>query len=87
MSEVMIPAFAAVDVEAHLTEWALNVLVSMPAFERRVFNHLAMVDEVTALLGLIVAMKSLETSFLNLSSWSCSRMPVRFALSIVPHYL
>ena len=51
ISEVVIPAFAAVDVEAHVMEWALNVFVSLPAFERRVFNHLAVVDEVAALWG------------------------------------
>ena len=47
ISFVFSPAFAAVDVEAPQTEWALKMLVSMPAFHRTALTHLAMVEEAT----------------------------------------
>ena len=59
MSAVVTPALAAVDTEALRTEWALKIVVSTPAFPIKVFIHLAMVDDATALCGLMVAMSSL----------------------------
>lgn len=58
MSAVVTPALAAVDTEALCTEWALNTFVSMPAFPMMVFSHLAIVELVTALCGLVVAISS-----------------------------
>ena len=49
------PALVAVDTEALSTEWALKIVVSMPTFPITVFNHLALVENVTTLCGLIVA--------------------------------
>ena len=43
------PASDATDVAAPLTEWALNTLVSMPALERTVLSHLAIVEDGTGL--------------------------------------
>ena len=48
------PLLAAAVVAALLVECALNIDVSMPAFARVVFSHLAIVDEATGLCGLIV---------------------------------
>lgn len=58
MSFVVTPASAAAETEALLTEWALKISVSMPDLVNVVFNHLAMVDEVTGWYGCIVAMRS-----------------------------
>ena len=55
MSEVEIPAAAAAEEEAPLTEWALNIEVSMPEASSKDFSHLATVLEDTALCGLIIA--------------------------------
>ena len=49
----MIPAEAAVDAEAPLTECALNVVVSIPADCNVDKIHLAMEDEDTGLSGRI----------------------------------
>ena len=59
MSAAVTPALAAVDTEAQRTEWALKSVVSTPAFPMMVLSHLAIVDDVTALCGLMVAMSSL----------------------------
>ena len=53
------PALAAAEVAAPLTEWALNMLVSMPAFSIMDFSHLAKVEELTGLCGLTTAKDSL----------------------------
>ena len=55
MSEVEIPTEAAAEEEAPLTEWALNIEVSMPEASNKDFIHLATVLEDTALCGLIIA--------------------------------
>ena len=47
MSVVVPPAFAAAEVDALLTEWALKISVFTPAFLSTDVNHLAMVAEVT----------------------------------------
>ena len=44
---VVIPVAIALELEAPLTEWALRMLVSIPASLRYVFNHLAVVLLVT----------------------------------------
>ena len=54
MSAVVTPALAAVDTEALRAEWALNIVVSMPAFPMMVFSHVAIVEKVTALCFVIV---------------------------------
>ena len=51
MSAVVTPALATMDTEALRTEWALKIVVSMPAFPMVVFSHLAMVDDVMGLMG------------------------------------
>ena len=61
MSLVVTPALAAEDTAALRTEWALEISVSIPDSVRTDFIHLAIVDEVTGLKGLIVAMKSRES--------------------------
>ena len=55
MSEVEIPAEAAAEEEAPLTDWALNIEVSMSEASSKDFSLLATVLEDTALCGLIVA--------------------------------
>ena len=47
MSSVVTPCIDAADVLAPLTEWALNVLVFIPAEVMTSFNNLAMVEDVT----------------------------------------
>jgi hypothetical protein len=59
ISEIVIPALAAADTEAPLVECALNMVVSIPALSRTERSHLAMVDDVTGLCGLMVAMNNL----------------------------
>ena len=49
ISLVVIPALAAVEVEAPQTEWALKMLVSILDLARMDLIHLAMVDDVTGL--------------------------------------
>ena len=61
MSVVVTPAFATVNTDALRTEWALNIVVSIPALSMMVFNHLAIVDDATALCGLIVAISSFSS--------------------------
>ena len=62
ISLVEIPWLAAVEVEAARTEWALKIVVSIPASHIISFNHLAMVDEVMGWYGLINDMNSWEFS-------------------------
>ena len=62
MSDVVTPALAAADITASLTEWALNMPVSMPAFPSRDFSHLANVEELTGVCGLTTARNSLVHS-------------------------
>ena len=59
MSAVVTPAMAAADVVAPLTEWALNMPVSMPVFSIMDFSHLAKVEELTGLCGLTTVKKCL----------------------------
>ena len=66
MSTVVTPALATVDTEALRTEWALNIFVSMPAFPIMVFSHLAMVEEATALCGLMIAISSFDSLLTSL---------------------
>ena len=76
MSSVVTPALAAVDTEALCTEWALKIVVSTPAFPMVVFSHLVMVDDVTALCGVMVVISSLLSllAFLVFSvAASCAR--------------
>ena len=47
MSAVVTPDAAAFELEVPLTEWALKILVSIPASLKHVFNHLAIVLLVT----------------------------------------
>ena len=61
ISAIVTPALAAVDTEALRTEWALKMLVSIPYFAMMVFNQLAIVEEATALCGLIVAISNFVT--------------------------
>jgi len=68
MSFVVMPVFAAAEVAAPRTECALNMLVSMPALDNSVFSHLATVEEVTGLNGLIVPMRSCVLSFVRLDA-------------------
>ena len=49
MSFVVIPILNAMEADAPLVEWALNIDVSTPASSSKDFNHLATVLEVTAL--------------------------------------
>ena len=49
MSAVVTPTLKAAKVAAPLIEWALKMLVSMPAFSSMDFSHLAMVEELTGL--------------------------------------
>jgi len=59
MSDVEIPADAAAEDEAPLTECALKINVSMPEASSKDLSHLATVLEDTALCGLITATSSL----------------------------
>ncbi len=61
----MIPILEAVDAEAPLTECALKVDTSIPATSSSFFNHLAIVLEVTALCGLMVAINNFVSAALN----------------------
>ena len=70
MSFVVIPTFDAVDAEAPRTEWAPNMDVSIPADSRNDFSHLAMVLEVTALCGLMMAMNNLSSDPLSVLVFS-----------------
>ena len=58
MSSVVTPCIAAAEVLALLTECALNILVSIPANSITCFNHLAIVDDVTGLCGLMKEINS-----------------------------
>ncbi len=60
---MVMPALAADEVEAPLIECALKVLVSMPAFDRIDFSHLAIVDGATGLYGFIRARKREDCFF------------------------
>ena len=53
ISSVVTPCIAAAEVLALLTEWALNMLVSIPADSIISFNHLAMVGDETGWCGLM----------------------------------
>ena len=55
----------AIDEEAPLTEWALNMVISIPAAAMVSFSHLAIVEDDTGLCGLINEMNSWEESPLN----------------------
>jgi hypothetical protein len=59
------PTLAAADVAAPLTEWALNMPLSIPAFSSNDFSHLAKVEELTGLCGFTTARNKLvrSTSF------------------------
>ena len=58
----MIPALAAAEVDAPRVECAPKMEVSIPACSMIVFNHLAMVLDVTALWGLMNDMNNLVSS-------------------------
>ena len=62
MSEVVTPVLAAADVAAPLTEWALNMPVSMLALSSRDFSHLANVEEQIGLCGFTTARNTLVRS-------------------------
>ena len=53
------------DVEARLTEWALNWIVSMPAEAIMILNHLAMVQGLTGLWGFTQAADVLSSFVFN----------------------
>ena len=65
MSSVVTPCIDAADVLAPLTEWALNVLVSIPAEVVTSFNHVAIVDDVTGWWGFIKEMNNCVLSPLS----------------------
>ena len=50
--------FEAVEHEAPRTKWVKKICLSIPASLKSLLNHLAMVLDVTALCGLIVAINS-----------------------------
>ena len=75
ISPLVIPTFEAVEDEAPHTKWEEKICVSIPASSRSHFNHLAMVLDVTALCGLMVAVKSFVTSLrigAVCASYACS---------------
>ena len=53
ISPIVIPVFEAVEDEVPRTEWVEKICVVIPASPKSLFNHLAMVLDVTALCGLI----------------------------------
>ena len=59
MSAVVTSELAAVDTEALHTEWALKTVLSTPAFPMMALSYPAVVNDVTDLCGLMVAMSSL----------------------------
>ena len=65
ISSVVTPCIAAAEVLALLTEWALNMLVSIPADSIISFNHLAMVGDETGWCGLMKEMNNCSLSPLN----------------------
>lgn len=57
------PASAAADVEAALIEWALKMVVSMPAFARTVLIHRAIVALVAGPCGLVEVRNTFSRPF------------------------
>ena len=53
------PILEAMEADASLTEWVSNTSVSTPTASNQAFCHLAMKLKVTAMCGLIIAIKSL----------------------------
>ena len=53
ISGMEIPVSAAADVYAPLIEWALNIVVSMPALDSTVFIHLATMALVAGPYGFV----------------------------------
>ena len=54
---------AAEEQAALRTQWALKMLVSIPALLSTVFNHRATVDDETGLCGLIIAIRKCVLPF------------------------
>jgi len=75
ISFVVTPASDAAEVAAPRTEWALKMVVSIPALASTALIHLATVDDETALCGLIMAIRSCVSPALRLGavcfSYSC----------------
>ena len=56
------PLKSALEIDADLVEWALKVLMSIPAFYRIFFNQPEIVEDTTGLCGLTKLSKSWEHS-------------------------
>ena len=62
ISSIGTPLKSALEVDADLVEWALKVLMSIPAFFRIFFNQPEIVEDTTGLCGLTKLSKSWEHS-------------------------